>query len=65
MGGCGELVIRAGKTKINEVQDSLNLLQKVRGKILGIVLNQTEEDRMTKIYDYYDGKGKKTKERVS
>ena len=59
------VVIRAGKTKINEVQDSLNLLQKVRGKILGIVLNQTEEDRMIKIYDYYDGKGKKTKERVS
>ena len=59
------VVIRAGKTKINEVQDSLNLLQKVRGKILGIVLNQTEEDRIIKIYDYYDGKGKKTKERVS
>ena len=48
------VVIKAGDTKINIIQDTLNLLSKVRGKILGIVLNAAEEERMSKIYQYYD-----------
>ena len=59
------VVIKAGDTRINVIQDALNLLNKVRGKILGIVLNATEEERLSKIYQYYDEENKKKGDKVS
>lgn len=59
------VVVKAGDTRINVIQDALNLLNKVRGKILGIVLNATEEERLSKIYQYYDEKNKKKGDKVS
>ncbi len=59
------VVIKAGATKISVIQDTLNLLNKVRGKIIGIALNATEEERMSMIYQYYDEDKKKKRHKVS
>ncbi|CDM69237.1 Capsular polysaccharide biosynthsis protein [Clostridium bornimense] len=59
------VVIKSGDTRINVIQDALNLLNKVRGKILGVVLNATEDGRLSKMYQYYGEEHKKKGDKVS